>query len=128
MDPVTQPPSMNPSDPTEVRRARQKSLLLRPAVALMNRLTYPRKFFLISVFFLAPLALVMYFLILELGDRIDFTAKEIVGTRYLRPMVKLFLDSGEARRMARVYHRGERTVRPQLNRKLADIDEALGAV
>jgi PAS domain S-box-containing protein len=113
---------------TELRRPRRKNALLGPAVTLMNRLTYPRKFFLISVFFLVPLALVMYFLFLELGERIDFTAKEIIGTKYLRPMVKLLLDTGDARRMAKSYHRGDRTIRPVLNRKLEEIDADLVAV
>ena len=88
---------MNELQGTEIRKARRKSLILLPAIGLMNRLSYPRKFLLISVFFLAALALVMYFLLLEVGERIDFTVKETVGTRYLRPMVKLFLDAGEAR-------------------------------
>jgi PAS domain S-box-containing protein len=120
MDPVT--------DPTEIRKARQKSALLRPAVALMNRLTYPRKFFLISLFFLAPLALVMFFLLQELGERIDFTKKEIIGTRYLRPMVKLFLDAGEARRRVRVFHRGDKTAHSDVVQLLSVIDQDLKAV
>ena len=120
MDPVT--------DATEVRKARQKSFFLRPAVALMNRLTYPRKFFLISLFFLAPLALVMAFLLQELGERIDFTVKETLGTRYLHPMVDLFLEAGEARRLTRIYQRGDGIIRPQLVRKLSDIDQAIASV
>jgi hypothetical protein len=39
----------------------------------MNHLSYPRKFLLISILFLAPLSLAMYFLLHELGDRIEFT-------------------------------------------------------
>src|SRR5207248_1098811 len=120
--------TMTPTEGTETRRGRRKSALLLPAVSLMNRLTYPRKFLLISVLFLAALGLIMYFLLNELGERIDFTAKEIVGTRYLRPLVQVFRHAGEARRLARVYARGERTSRPELVRKLADIDEDLKAV
>jgi len=119
---------MSDDQGTEVRKVRRQSVLLLPAIGLMNRLTYPRKFLLISVFFLAALGLIMYFLLLELGERIDFTVKETVGTQYLRPMVKLFLDAGEARRLARVYHRGQDTTRPELVRKLSEIDEDLRAV
>ncbi|HZE97972.1 MAG TPA: PAS domain-containing protein, partial [Planctomycetota bacterium] len=114
---------MSAADPAESARARNRSPLLQPAVALMNRLTYPRKFLLISVFFLANLTVVMYFLVHELGDRIDFTVKEIEGTRYLRPLVKLFLHAGEARRLARVWQRGDVATRPELVRKLAEVDE-----
>src|SRR5262245_12145957 len=119
---------MNEDQGTEIRKVRRKSFLLLPAIGLMNRLSYPRKFLLISVFFLAALALVMYFLLLEVNERIEFTVKETVGTQYLRPMVKLFLDAGEARRLARVFHRGEGTTRPELVRKLAEIDDDLKSV
>jgi PAS domain S-box-containing protein len=115
-------------DGTELRKVRRKSYILQPAVALMNRLTYPRKFLLISVLFLGLLALIMYFLVLQLDESIDFTAKEKVGTRYLRPLVQVFRHAGEARRLARVYARGDRSSRPQLQRKLADIDEDFKAV
>ena len=119
---------MNDPQPTEVRKSRRPSGVLLPAIGLMNRLTYPRKFLLISVFFLAALALILYFLHIELGERIDFTAKETIGTQYLRPVVKLFIDAGEARRLGRVYHRGEATKRPELVRKMGEIDDDLHAV
>lgn len=56
----------------------------------MNRLKYPQKFFLISLLFVLPLALVMGLLITELDSRIDFTQKEIYGNRYLRPINRLW--------------------------------------
>ena len=65
---------MSAPETSDLRKPRGRSVLLLPAVRLMNRLTYPRKFFLISVLFLAALSLVMYFLHLEYGERIDFTA------------------------------------------------------
>ena len=45
-----------------------KRRLFAPAVALMDRLTYPRKFLLISVLFGIPLALATYFLFGEIND------------------------------------------------------------
>src|SRR5262249_26589589 len=71
--------------------------------------------------FLAALSLVMFFMLVEFGDRIDFTAKEIEGTRYLRPLITLHRDAGEARRLARVFARGGKSGRPELNRKLEAI-------
>ena len=58
---------------------------IAPAVAVMNRLTYPRKFALISLLFVTPLALVMGLLISEIDAQIGFARKEIQGIRYLRP-------------------------------------------
>ena len=60
-------------------------LLLAPAVAVMNRLTYPRKFALISLLLALQLGLVMYLLTSEMNDRIEFAQKEIQGDQYLRP-------------------------------------------
>ena len=71
---------MNAPEPVE-RKPRRKNPILMPAVGLMNRLTYPRKFLLISVLFLAALGLVMYFMLVEFGKSIEFTAKEIEGAR-----------------------------------------------
>src|SRR4051794_36051881 len=58
--------------------------LFAPAVAVMNRLTYPRKFALVSLLFVTPLALVMGLLISEIDARIEFARKEIQGVRYVR--------------------------------------------
>lgn len=69
---------------------RQNMTLFKPAIALMNRLKYPQKFFLISLLFVLPLALVMGLLITEIDSRIDFTQKEIYGTKYLRPINRLW--------------------------------------
>ena len=46
--------------------------LLTPAIRLMNRLTYPQKFGLISLLFALPLGLVLVFFIAAANDRIGF--------------------------------------------------------
>ena len=112
--------------------------LLAPAVVVMNRLTYPGKFVLISVFFTLPLAFVMYLLIGELNARIDFSAKERLGVRYLVPLRKLLEHVPRARLAARDLAAGHVTVRPDLLRihlvqidgdlgELARVEEELGA-
>ncbi|MBC7817753.1 MAG: hypothetical protein IAG10_12740, partial [Planctomycetaceae bacterium] len=63
-----------------------------PAVALLNRLTYPRKFAVIGLLFALPLGLVTFFLISELNDRIAFSAKEQLGNEYLRPVQQFASD------------------------------------
>lgn len=60
--------------------------LFGPATTLMNRLKYPQKFAVISLVFAIPLALVMYFWIAEINDRIEFSRKEVHGDAYLRPL------------------------------------------
>ena len=69
---------------------KQNMMLFKPAIALMNQLKYPQKFFLISLLFVLPLALVMNFLLSEINSRVEFTQKEIYGNAYLRPISQLW--------------------------------------
>src|SRR5215813_1385261 len=112
------------------RRSEQehRSVLFAPAIAVMNRLKYPRKFALISLLFILPLALVMYFLLSEMNDRIDFAQKEVLGDRYLRTLRKLLEHVPQAGRLAHAYANGGVSLRPELIRKQAEIDEDLAAV
>ena len=71
---------------------KQNMMLFKPAIALMNRLKYPQKFFLISLLFVLPLALVMNFLLSEINSRVEFAQKEIYGNAYLRPISQLWKD------------------------------------
>ncbi len=96
--------------------------LLAPAVAVMNRLSYPQKFALISLLFVLPLALVTYYLFSEYHDQITFTEKEVHGVRYLRTVRRLFEHAGQARQLA---HAG---AGPELAAKHAEIDRDLEAL
>jgi len=69
--------------------------LFSPAIAVMNRLQYPQKFALISLLFALPLGLVMYFFLSEINDGIEFSRKEIDGTRYLQPLRHLLEHASE---------------------------------
>jgi PAS domain S-box-containing protein len=64
--------------------------LFAPAVGLMNRLTYPRKFLLISVLFGLPLAIVIALLLAEINGSLDIARRQIVGLRYLAAIQPLF--------------------------------------
>ncbi|MEI8378925.1 MAG: hypothetical protein WCJ09_02270 [Planctomycetota bacterium] len=68
-----------------------------PAIRLLNRLTYPRKFGLIALLFGLPLGLAMFFLVSELNHRVAFSAKEQLGTEYLRPLQRFSADLRERR-------------------------------
>jgi PAS domain S-box-containing protein len=109
-----------------VRRA--FGLLLTPAVAVMNRLSYPRKLALISALFVLPLALVFFLLVREIQREIDFTRQERHGLTYLRPLRGLLEHAGRARILARRYAAGEVTVRPDLVRQHAAMDQDMEAL
>ena len=109
-----------------VRRHAQR--LLAPAIALMNRLSYPRKFALISLLFVLPLALVMYLLLSEIDDRIDFTRKEAHGLRYLVPVRTLLEHVAQSRVLAHDYALDRAAWRPQLAHKQEEIEADLAAL
>jgi PAS domain S-box-containing protein len=59
---------------------------MNPAIRVMNRLSYARKFALISFLFILPLALNLYLLGSEINQRVQFSSKELLGNVYLRPL------------------------------------------
>jgi signal transduction histidine kinase/DNA-binding response OmpR family regulator len=94
--------------------------LFEPAIRLMNRLSYPQKFVLISLLFALPLGLVMSLLLVEIDKSIDFGRKETIGTLYLRPLRQLHEQALEARTQAAGLRAGdERARRPLLEARAA---------
>src|SRR5262245_23253535 len=94
----------------------------RPGVALMNRLRYPRKFALISVLFILPLALVLALLLQEMNMRVVFTRKERVGTQYLRPVRLLLADTLQNGMLAHAYLDGGAAFKVPLDQQQRQID------
>lgn len=102
-----------------------QSVLLSPARRLMNRLTYPRKFALVSVFFILPLAVVLYFLLAEIKVRTTFTHQQIHGLKGLNSLRALQHEVGEGFFLAAVYSGGSPSARPNLIGQQGKIDTAL---
>ncbi len=102
--------------------------LLAPALAVINRLRYPHKFLLISLLFALPLVLVMSLLITEMNERIAFTQKELDGTKYLRPLRKVYEHVAQSRALSRELAGGRVGIRPEVIRKQAEIDEDFSAL
>jgi signal transduction histidine kinase/CheY-like chemotaxis protein/HPt (histidine-containing phosphotransfer) domain-containing protein len=96
----------------------------------MNRLTYPGKFALISLLLVLPLGLVLWMLIFEIRSRIDFAAKELQGTQYLRPLRRLHEAVARLRRQVHEPQPdllGQQDVVERELEALAGTDAALGA-
>ncbi len=73
------------------------------AIRLMNRLTYFKKFILVGVLFALPLGLVLFLLVGELDDRINFSKKELVGNTILSVLRPILEDLQVERGMKRVF-------------------------
>jgi methyl-accepting chemotaxis protein len=74
--------------------------LLQPSRALTGRLSFGRKFALLAVLLLVPLAVVTNGYFHEKGSQIAFSDAERDGTVYLRPVTALLQDLVEARAAA----------------------------
>ena len=70
----------------------------QPAVALVNRLSYAKKFILIGVILLAPLAFLLRLQYRGTTDSLEFNAAEQVGIAYIQP-AKNFLWALQRRRI-----------------------------
>ena len=95
-------------------------MVFAPAVRLLNRLSYPRKFGLIGLLFALPIGLATFLLVRELNERIRFSAKEQLGNEYLRPVQQFASDLRD--------HRGltwARADQPNAAEELKRIEEQL---
>ncbi len=105
----------------------QNLILFKPAITLMNRLKYPQKFFLISLLFVLPLALVMNLLISELDIRIELTQKEIYGNAYLRPLNQLwkYIPQRQMILQRQFYRNSQSLDQSALSQELLDVQKEI---
>lgn len=94
----------------------------------MNRLTYPRKFALISLLFAIPLALLSTFYLAEVNGKIAFAQKEISGTQYLRSLRGLLEHLFQEQLLAQDFAGGDVAARAPLGMAQAQVDIDLQAL
>src|SRR6185369_5529801 len=87
--------------------------LIRPGTRIMDRLRYAEKFLLISVLFAAPLVTVLYLYVANAGAQVAFSAAELTGTRYLRPLSTL---AGDVVRLRALGEAGDANARAALQK------------
>jgi methyl-accepting chemotaxis protein len=104
------------------------NLVFRPAIVAVNRLNYARKFILIALILLAPLAFLLRLQFRGASDSVDFSAKESTGVDYIAP-AKDFLYAVERRRilMAGVLA-GDASLRGDVAAATADADAKVNEV
>ncbi|GAB5606264.1 methyl-accepting chemotaxis protein [Sideroxyarcus sp. TK5] len=97
--------------------------LLAPGMALMGRLSYARKFGLISLIFMLPIALLTYFFINEVNTGISFAEKERHGVAYLVPLKEVLSDMQQHRGMAAALLNGDSSFAGKLEAKQKHLQE-----
>jgi methyl-accepting chemotaxis protein len=99
-------------------------IFFKPAMFLLNRLTYRKKFFLLSIVLLIPIAVTMFLLISELDKSINFTEKERRGNEYLIPLKNLSANVQTHRRLTDSVNR-DNLLNNQLSAVQVMIDDSL---
>ena len=102
--------------------------LLAPGIALMGRLKYARKFGLISLIFMLPIVLLVYFFISEVNGGIRFAEKERHGVAYLKPLKVVLANMQQHRGMAAALLNGDATFASKLEDKQKQLKEMIAAV
>jgi methyl-accepting chemotaxis protein len=103
-------------------------VLLAPGMALMGRLKYARKFGLISLIFMLPIALLTYFFINEVNSGIRFAEKEQHGVAYLVPLKEVLSDMQQHRGMAAAMLNGDASFVSKLEAKQKHLQEQAARV
>ena len=95
--------------------------LLKPAIALMGALTYPKKMILVSILFLVPLAIVSMLLKAELDTKVEVTAKELRGLEYIQTVRQLYQHLPQHRGMVNAFRNGAEEFESKILAKRRDI-------
>lgn len=102
--------------------------LLKPAIALMSQLSYPRKMAIVSVLFLAPLIVVSYLLMGELNSKIEATQKEQRGLEYIGTVRQIYQHFPQHRGMTNAFLNGASTFREKVIAKREVIKSDIAAI
>ncbi len=92
-------------------------MLTNLATFLMNKLSCSKKIILISLAFLLPLLITNYFLIHEQFQDIQFSEKELVGLKLIKPLRRLVQHFPEHRGTTNAFLNGNTSIRNQVMQK-----------
>src|SRR2546422_915150 len=93
-----------------------------------HNLKVSQKLMLISVFFVMPDSLMLYFFIRGINANIEFARQEEKGNRYQRPLEELLESIPQHLSLAQRVIAGDETATNQLAQKQAQIDQAFDAL
>ena len=103
-------------------------LVLRPAIKLLERLTYSRKLLVIGMVFVIPIVILTYHLVQAQNIAIAIAQNELAGSAYLRPTVSLLQHLQQHRGAASTFLKGDATFRDVMLEKQAAIEADIAAI
>ncbi|OEF97021.1 methyl-accepting chemotaxis protein [Desulfuribacillus alkaliarsenatis] len=104
------------------------NILLRPIELLMNRLSYIKKFMVILIAGGALVMLINYFLLSEINDKIKIAEAQLVGAQYNNQLKDLLRDSQQHRGLSNAYLSGDETVKGDLEKLRASVDNTIQSI
>ena len=102
--------------------------LFQPGVALMRRLSFPKKFLLVSIFLLTPLLLARYFLSSEIDSQIEQTNRARHGLAQIQPCLTLLPLLQRHRGLSNGILSGEGAFNVEWSKNQGEIDRAFAAL
>ncbi len=102
--------------------------LFSPSIALAGRLNFPKKMALAALFFSIPLVLSLTFMIRSNNQWIDFSARELEGIRYLKPLTQLVFATQQHRGMAAALLNGDTSFQPKIAAKEKEISGIVATI
>ncbi|MCD9022194.1 methyl-accepting chemotaxis protein [Cohnella silvisoli] len=97
-------------------------MILKPALFILNSLKYGYKFLLIGILILIPLAVTMYYLVVELNRGYEFAYDERTGVEYNLGLQAMMSAVDEHRRLAVSGGDQAQTAEALVDRKIAEMD------
>ncbi|MBI3599871.1 MAG: hypothetical protein HY097_04420 [Nitrospinae bacterium] len=97
--------------------------LLASIDSFISRIRQPQWFAIISLLFILPFAVVMYYQIAMLNSHIAFTRKEKMGIECIQSVIKFLKDVQQDRGMSTAFLSGDLSFRKKLEKKQAELKE-----
>ncbi len=98
------------------------------SIALINHIKQPQWFSLISLLFVLPFAVVMYYEISAVNGRIDFAKKERMGVEYIQSIVRLMQGFQQHRGMSYAYLSGDTSFAESIKRKHIQLEDDIRVI
>jgi len=100
----------------------------KPSIALMSRLSYPKKMSLIIMLFAVTLAVISALLISELNSKIEATKKEPQGLEHIKTIRKLYQHLAQHRGMTNAFLHGSLEYKSKILAKRKEINTDIAAI
>jgi methyl-accepting chemotaxis protein len=94
-----------------------------PCLVFLNSLKYSRKFVVVGLLIMLPIAVTLYFLVVELNKGIVFAEKERLGLQYNGAMNKVLTSLQEDRRVSYLAQSGDAAAKDQIKTVQSKVDQ-----